>query len=78
MNAPFSIPCVKKSEQIEAEAVDLSAFEKTRLMMAARIAAGMCANPEIFSQQNWQLDTAVAAMSVADRLIRISIDGGLK
>jgi hypothetical protein len=44
--------------------------------MAARIAAGLCANPHVFEQRGWQGEVARAAYEVAGRLIQLSETGG--
>ena len=51
------------------DAVDL-ADEKLRIAIASRIAAGMCANPEMFKMRSWEAETAAAALRVADRIIQ--------
>lgn len=50
--------------------------ERLRLAMAARIAAGLCANPHVFEQRGWQGEVARAAYEVAGRLIQLSETGG--
>lgn len=55
---------------------DFSPYERMRLSLAARVAAGMCANPEVFATPNWEGEAARAAMRVADRLLLLHISGG--
>lgn len=44
--------------------------------MATRIAAGMCANPEVYARPGYEVDIAHAAWSVAGALLRIADTGG--
>ncbi len=55
---------------------DLSNDEKLRLAMAARIAAGMCANPECMRMRDYQGEIAMASWGVAGRLILLAKSGG--
>lgn len=54
---------------------DFSQYERMRLSLAARIAGGICANPEIYAGQGWEGEAARAAMRVADRLLSIHYTG---
>lgn len=70
MNAPID------TALLEREPETFSVHEKLRLMMAARIAAGLCANPQTYVQRGWQGETARNALAVADRLILLVGTGG--
>lgn len=56
---------------------ELDALTRARLHLAGQIAAGLVANPEQISLHNWEAETARAALSVADKLIRLTVSGGL-
>lgn len=58
-------------------AFDLDALTKTRLHLAGQIAAGLVSNPEQLSMPHWEAETARAALSVADKLIRLTVAGGI-
>lgn len=64
------------------EALDSDGFEifsphnKMRLALAARVAAGMCANPNTYDQDQWQAVTAYHSLQVADKLIMLVGTGG--
>lgn len=45
---------------------------KTRLAIAGRIAAGICANPERYEGQSHEGEVAAAAWSIAGKLIRLA------
>lgn len=53
-----------------------TAIDDRRLAMATRIAAGMCANPEVYARPGYEVDIAHAAWSVAGALLRIADTGG--
>lgn len=73
MNAPDRAAL----NEARARAVDdFTPYEKMRLSLAARIAAGMCASPHIFESSDWEGEAARAAMRVADKLILIHVTGG--
>lgn len=50
--------------------VDMAADEKLRIAIASRVAAGICANPETFKMRSWEVETAQAALRIADRIIQ--------
>lgn len=50
--------------------------EAYRLSAAARIAAGLCANPHACEGPDWQGEVARAAYSIAGKIQRISETGG--
>lgn len=56
---------------------ELDALTKTRLHLAGQIAAGLAANPEQVSMPHWEAETARSALSVADKLIKLAVQGGL-
>lgn len=56
---------------------DLDTLTRTRLYLAGQIAAGLLSNPEQLECRNWEAETARAALSVADKLIRLAISGGI-
>lgn len=58
-------------------AFELDALTRTRLHLAGQIAAGLASNPEQLSMPHWEADTARAALSVADKLIRLVVSGGI-
>lgn len=73
MNAPD----IEALRQARERAVDeFTPYERMRLSLAARVAAGMCANPEVFASPGWEGEAARAAMRVADRLLLLHISGG--
>ena len=47
-----------------------------RIAIAARIAAGMAANPEIYQMKAWQGEIARNAWEVAGRLLLLAESGG--
>lgn len=61
----------------ENTAFELDALTRTRLHLAGQIAAGLVANPEQLSLPYWEAETARAALSVADKLISLTVTGGL-
>lgn len=50
--------------------------DKLRLAMAARIAAGMAANPCAYESRSWSADIAHSSWALAGALIRIAETGG--
>ena len=73
MNAavrPFPVP-----EQ-EQEPETVTAYDKTRLALAGRIAAGLCANPHVCTQQSWRGAVARDALQIADNLLLLVTSGG--
>ncbi len=61
-------------EPVDPETV--AAYDKTRLAIAGRIAAGLCANPQVFAQRGWQGAVARDAWAVADKLLLLATTGG--
>lgn len=61
----------------EQTTFDLDPLTRTRLHLAGQIAAGLVANPEQIACPHWEAETARAALSVADKLIRLTVSGGL-
>jgi hypothetical protein len=61
----------------EPQAFELDTYTRTRLMLAGQIAAGLASNPEQVSMPRWEAETARAALSVADKLIALTVTGGL-
>lgn len=59
-----------------SESQELTPHEKARLALAARIAAGMAANPNVYLTQGWQAVVARESMAVADKLIMLAHTGG--
>jgi hypothetical protein len=55
---------------------DLDAETRARLALAARIAGGMAANPEIYAQRDWRGELARDAWDVAGRLLMLARTGG--
>lgn len=47
---------------------------KTRLAIAGRIAAGMCAHPRAFDRGTWETEVANSAWNIAGRLQRMAAD----
>lgn len=56
---------------------DLDALTKTRLHLSGQIAAGMCANKENMVPGGWKANIARDALSVADNIIKLAVQGGL-
>lgn len=56
---------------------ELDALTRTRLHLAGQIAAGLVSNPGQLACGNWEAETARAALLVADKLIRLTVSGGL-
>lgn len=56
---------------------DLDALTRTRLHLAGQIAAGLVSNPQQIALRSWEAETARAALSVADKIIRLAISGGV-
>ncbi len=52
--------------------------EETRLRMsiAARLAAGMLANPNVYQSPSWRRDVAYQSWEVAGNLMRLASEGG--
>lgn len=65
------------AKRAEPQAFELDAYTKTRLMIAGQIAAGLASNPAQISCRNWESETARAALSVADKLIKLTVSGCL-
>jgi len=55
------------------DGVDLT---KARLTMAARIAAGIASNPEIYTSRDWEGEVARVSWSIAGRLLVLAESGG--
>ncbi len=53
-----------------------SESSRLRLAMAARIVAGICANPNAFEGADWQGSAARCAWDIAGRLQRLADSGG--
>lgn len=56
---------------------DLDPLTKTRLHLAGQIAAGLASDGNQRQCRNWEAETARAALSVADKLIRLAVSGAL-
>lgn len=54
----------------------LAEQNRKRLALAGRIAAGMCANPNVYKQHGWQGEVARNALAVADKLVSLVESGG--
>lgn len=74
MNAPA--PAAVLREALERQEHEFSPWEKMRLSLAARIAGGMCANPNVYTCPNWEGEAARSAMKVADKLLLLHVTGG--
>lgn len=61
----------------ENTAFELDALTRTRLHLAGQIAAGLASNPEQLALPYWEAETARAALSVADKLISLTVTGGM-
>lgn len=59
-----------------AEPETVAAYDKVRLALAGRIAAGLVANPQVFTQRDWQGAVARDAWAVADKLLLRATTGG--
>lgn len=59
-----------------AELPELSQEQKLRLVMSARIAAGMCANPHAYVSPGWQAQIAHDAYQIVGKLILLARTGG--
>ncbi len=68
MNAPPRRP--------QAQEFELDPLTRTRLHLASQIAAGLCSNPENMISMDWEGSIARSALSVADKLIRLTMTGG--
>lgn len=73
MNAPDRAAL---QEARAREVADFTPYEKMRLSLAARVAGGMCANPESFAVPAWEGEVARSAMRVADKLLTLHATGG--
>jgi hypothetical protein len=69
----MNAPAPRAIEQAAARSADAN----RRLAVASRLAAGMLANPNVYSQRSWQSQVAHDAMAIADRLIALAEEGGL-
>lgn len=56
---------------------ELDALTSTRLHLAGQIAAGLAANPENMKPRNWEASIARSALDVADKIIRLTVTGGI-
>lgn len=73
MNAP-DLEALREARA--REVADFTPYEKMRLSLTARIAAGICANPEVFVTASWEGEAARTAMRVADKILMLHITGG--
>lgn len=55
--------------------VDLATDEKLLIAVAARVASGLCSNPEMFKMRSWEAETAQSAVRLAKRIIQ-EVRGG--
>lgn len=69
----MNAPAPRAIEQAAARSADAN----RRLAVASRLAAGMLANPNVYSQRSWQSQVAHDSMAIADRLIALADEGGL-
>jgi len=61
-------------EPVEPETV--AVYDKTRLAIAGRLAAGMLANPKVYQSSGWKSGVARDAWDVAGNLMLLATTGG--
>lgn len=78
MNATASIREFRREaiETDQASTLDLTPRERLRLEMAAQIAAGMLANPNVYKSPGWAGEVPRMSMRMADTLFTLHLTGG--
>lgn len=56
---------------------DLDALTRTRLHLAGQIAAGLASNPGHVACRDWENEACRIAARMADKIIRLTVSGGL-